>query len=200
MTGTATAFGAGRRGPGPGGEPSGESARRGGGDRGPGAAVELQLVCFRMGGEEFALSIMRVREIVRPLRIVRVPRAPSFVEGVVNLRGAILPVIDLRARLRLARSDDDRRTRFLVVALGRSMVVFVVDEVHEVLRAELGQVLAAPEMVRVVDASYLLGVLPVGDRLVMLLHPERVLSAAETDELRRLEVDVAAGAVGEQGR
>jgi purine-binding chemotaxis protein CheW len=201
MVETPAAFETGRPGPGLGAETPGESADRGGGGgRDSGAAPELQLVCFRMGGEEFALSIMRVREIVRPLRIVRVPRAPSFVEGVVNLRGAILPVIDLRARLGLARSDDDRLTRFLVVALGRSMVVFVVDEVNEVLRAELGQVLAAPEMVRVVDASYLLGVLPVGDRLVMLLHPERVLSAAERDELRRLEVDVAAGAVGEQGR
>jgi purine-binding chemotaxis protein CheW len=168
---------------------------------GPAApATELQLVCFRMGGEEFALGIMRVREIVRPLRIARVPRAPSFVEGVVNLRGSVLPVIDLRARLGLPRGEDDRRTRFLVVALGRSVVLFVVDEVTEVLRAGLDQVLPAPELVRGVDASYLLGVLPVGDRLVMLLHPERVLSAAEAEELGRLEADVARGAVGEQER
>ncbi len=159
------------------------------------APSELQLVCFRMGGEEFALSIMRVREIVRPLKVVRVPRAPSFVEGVVNLRGAILPVIDLRRRLGLAGVDDERRVRFLVVALKDSVVLFIVDEVDEVIRASRDSVLPAPSVVRGVDVSYLLGVLPVGDRLVMLLHPERVLTGAEADELRRLEAEVASGVV-----
>ena len=156
--------------------------------------TELQLVCFRMGGEEFALGIMRVREIVRPLKVARVPRAPSFVEGVVNLRGAILPVIDLRRRFGLSAAADERRVRFLVVSLRDSVVIFVVDEVHEVMRAAREAVLPAPPLVRGVDASYLLGVLPVGERLVMLLHPERVLTSAETEELRRLEAEVAAGA------
>lgn len=159
------------------------------------AAAELQLVCFKMGGEEFALGIMRVREIVRPLKVVRVPRAPSFVEGVVNLRGAILPVIDLRKRLGLPEVADERRMRFLVVVLKDSVVLFVVDEVNEVIRASRDSVLPAPALVKGVDAGYLLGVLPVGDRLVMLLHPERVLTSAETDELRRLEAEVASGTV-----
>ena len=158
---------------------------------------ELQLVCFRMGGEEFGLSIMRIREIIRPLRIARVPRAPSFVEGVINLRGAILPVIDLRVRLGLPREADERRARFLVVGIGRSLAVFVVDEVREVIRASREAVLPAPSIVRGVDASYLLGVLPIGDRLVMLLHPERVLSAAEAAELSRLPADVPGSAVAE---
>lgn len=157
------------------------------------APTELQLVCFHMGGEEFALGIMRVREIVRPLKVVRVPRAPSFVEGVVNLRGAILPVIDLRRRLGLPETADERRTRFLVVALRDSVVIFVVDEVNEVIHAARDVVLPAPALVRGMDASYLLGVLPVGDRLVMLLHPERVLTSAETEELERLEAEVASG-------
>ncbi|MGH2688779.1 MAG: chemotaxis protein CheW [Actinomycetota bacterium] len=160
-----------------------------------GAPPDLQLVCFKMGGEEFALGIMRVREIVRPLKVVRVPRSPSFVEGVVNLRGQILPVIDLRRRLGLPHEDDERRTRFLVVALADSVVLFVVDEVNEVVPASCDAVLPAPTLVRGVEASYLLGVLPVGDRLVMLLHPERVLTAAETDELKRLEAEVASSAV-----
>lgn len=164
------------------------------------ADTDLQLVCFRMGGEEFALGIMRVREIVRPIKVVRVPRAPSFVEGVVNLRGQILPVIDLRRRLGLPQQDDERRTRFLVVALADSVVLFVVDEVHEVLRAARDSVLPAPVLVRGVDASYLLGVLPVGERLLMLLHPERVLTSAETEELRRLSAEVALGAVEGRGR
>lgn len=158
---------------------------------------ELQLVCFRMGGEEFGLSIMRIREIVRPLRIVRVPRAPSFVEGVVNLRGAILPVIDLRERFRLPREADERRARFLVVGIARSLVVFVVDEVREVIRAPRDAILPAPPIVRGIDASYLLGVLPVGDRLVMLLHPERVLSAVEAVELSRMEAEGAESAAKE---
>jgi purine-binding chemotaxis protein CheW len=153
--------------------------------------TEFQLICFRMGGEEFGLSITRVREIVRPLRIARVPRAPSFVEGVINLRGAILPVIDLRVRFGLPREADERRARFLVVGIGPSLAVFVVDEVTAVIRAPREAVLPAPSIVRGIDASYLLGVLPLGDRLVMLLHPERVLSAAETAELGRLPADAS---------
>jgi purine-binding chemotaxis protein CheW len=166
----------------------------GGDAAGAAEAVELSLVCFRMGGEEFALSIMRIREIVRPLRVVRVPRAPSFVEGVANLRGQVLPVIDLRARLGLERPADERRTRFLVVGLVRSVVLFVVDEVNEVIRADIGDVLTAPALVRGIDASYLLGVLPVGDRLIMLLHPERVMTTAElaeVAEVARLSVGMA---------
>ncbi|HWP35272.1 MAG TPA: chemotaxis protein CheW [Thermodesulfobacteriota bacterium] len=159
---------------------------------------ELQLVCFRMGGEEFALSIMRIREIVRPQRIARVPRAPAFVEGVINLRGTILPVVDLRRRLGIPHDPDERRARFLVVGLEQSLVVFVVDEVKEVIRAPRDAVLPAPALVRGVDASYLLGVLPVGERLVMLLHPERVLTAAETADLRAMQAELAAGR-GEPG-
>lgn len=162
---------------------------------GAGARTDLQLVCFKMGGEDFALGIMRVREIVRPLKVVRVPRAPSFVEGVVNLRGQILPVIDLRRRLGLPHENDERRTRFLVVALADSVVLFVVDEVNEVIHASRDAVLPAPALVRGVDARYLLGALPIGERLVMLLHPERVLTSAETDELRRLDAEMALAAV-----
>ncbi len=172
-------------------------------------APELQLVCFRMGGEEFALGIMRIREIVRPQRIVRVPKAPSFVEGVINLRGEILPVVDLRRRLGLPHDTDERRTRFLVVGLERSVVVFVVDEVTEVVRVPRDAVLPAPALVRgpaespagvpagVREADCLIGVLPLGERLVMLLHPGRVLSAAEARELR--EASLGAGGAGEAG-
>ena len=154
---------------------------------------DLQLVCFRMGGEEFGLSIMRVREIVRPLKVARVPRAPSFVEGVVNLRGTILPVIDLRRRLGVPPVEDERRTRFLVVALRESTVLFIVDAVNEVVHASRDQVLPPPPLVRGIDSSYLIGVLPVGERMIMLLHPERVLTEAEASELRRLSTEVPAG-------
>ncbi len=158
---------------------------------------ELQLVCFRMGGEEFALGIMRIREIVRPQRIARVPRAPSFVEGVINLRGEILPVVDLRRRLGLPGEADERRNRFLVVGLERNVAVFVVDEVTGVVRVPREAILPAPPLVRGIDAECLIGVLPIGDRLVMLLHPERILSAAESRELRQLSLEPAAA--GEAG-
>jgi purine-binding chemotaxis protein CheW len=115
-------------------------------------AVLLQLVSFRVGEVEYAVDIMRLKEIINPIRVLPVPKAPAFVEGVIELRGAILPVVDLRRRFDLPARPFERTTKFLIVGVeiaGRRMIVaLVVDGVGEPIRVAKEQVRPAPVLAR----------------------------------------------------
>jgi purine-binding chemotaxis protein CheW len=124
-------------------------AREATGERaGKGAAEDalVQLCTFRIGGEDYAVDVMRVREIVPPLPITPVPRAPPFVEGVVELRGEIVPVLDVRKRLGIAGAPPTRRSRFLVVDVAGRRLGLMVDEVCEVLRLPRSDLRPAPAL------------------------------------------------------
>ena len=113
---------------------------------GRGAAADplAQLCTFRVGGEDYALDIMRVSEIIHPLPITPVPRAPAFVEGVIRLRREVIPVLDVRKRLQLPIAPPTRKSRFLVVNVARRRIALVVDEVREVLRIPRSEIRPAP--------------------------------------------------------
>lgn len=118
----------------------------------------VQLCTFRVGGEDYAIDIMRVREIIHPLPITRVPRAPSFLEGVIRLRGEVIPVLDVRRRLGVAAGEPTRKTRFLVVNVARQRIGLVVDEVCEVLRIPRGEIRPAPRFAEGPGPRFFLGV------------------------------------------
>lgn len=104
----------------------------------------VQLCTFRIGGEDYALDIMRVREIIRPLPITPVPRAPAFVEGVVRIRGEVIPVLDVRKRLGVEARPPTGKTRFLLVHVAGHRIGLVVDEVCEVVRLPRSEIRPAP--------------------------------------------------------
>ncbi|MFO0584531.1 MAG: chemotaxis protein CheW [Anaeromyxobacter sp.] len=109
------------------------------------AAEQLvELFTFRVDREDYAVDIRRVREILHPLAVTPVPRAPAFVEGVVRLRGDVLPVVDVRKRFGLPPVPEGKRTKFLVVAVGGRRLVLVVDQVAEVLRVPRSDIRPAP--------------------------------------------------------
>ena len=93
---------------------------------------DVQLACFRVGEALYALDILRIKEIIRPQKLTRVPKAPAFVEGVINLRGAVIPVVDLRKRFELSETGIGRKTRVIICALSGKIIGLVVDEVAEV--------------------------------------------------------------------
>jgi purine-binding chemotaxis protein CheW len=128
-----------------------------------------QLVCFRLGSEEYGLDIGQVQEINRMIAITRVPRAPSFMKGVINLRGQLIPIIDLRVRFGMPAVEPTKSTRIVVVEIGHSRVGMIVDGVSEVLKIPVEHVEAAPEMVSGADSSYVRGVGKFGERLIVLL-------------------------------
>ena len=94
----------------------------------------LQLVTFSIGEEEFGVDILKVQEIIRTMEITKVPRAEAFVEGVINLRGKVIPILDLRRRFKLPSKAHDKHTRIIVIEMNNMIVGFVVDSVSQVLR------------------------------------------------------------------
>ncbi len=149
----------------------------------------LQLVSFKIGGEEFGVDILKVQEINRMLSITKVPNAPTFVEGVVNLRGKIIPVVNLRKRLKLPVIDHNDKTRIIVVELQDNTVGFIVDEVKEVLRIPRSITEPAPSMVAGIKTDYITAVGKLEDRLLILLDLEKVLSTEEMEELEELDTE-----------
>ena len=103
----------------------------------------LQLVSFKVGNEEFGLEILKVQEIIRLRELTRVPNMPDFVDGVINLRGKVIPVIGLRRRMGIATGEADKRTRIVVAEVNGRVLGFVVDEVSEVLRISADTVVLA---------------------------------------------------------
>jgi len=144
----------------------------------PGHEAVLQLVGFRVGDEEFGINILQVQEIIRSQTLTRVPNSPEFMEGVMNLRGKIIPVIALRKRFGLAEAPSDTQTRIVVVEIGGTVLGFVVDAVSEVLRIPADTVEPTPRL-GLVEREYVLGVGKLGDRLLILLDADRLMSGAE---------------------
>ncbi len=147
----------------------------------------LQLVSFVIENEEFGIDILKVQEIIRPVDITRVPNAPTFVEGVINLRGRIVPVVDLRKRFSLAEREQDQHTRIVVVELSDKVVGFIMDAVKEVIRVDRSVIEPPPDLAIGIDTHYIKGVAKLEDRLLILLELEEVLSVDEKKALRSLE-------------
>jgi len=145
----------------------------------------LQLVTFEVGAEEFAIPILSVHEINRIMEITQVPQSPPFVEGVINLRGKIIPVVDLRKRFSVEDASDSSDNRIVVVEVGERIIGFTVDRVNEVLRISSEIVESPPAMVCGVDSDYVQGVGKLDDRLLILLDLGRLFGARELEELSK---------------
>ena len=143
----------------------------------------IQLVTFKLGEEEFGVDILKVQEIIRMMPITKVPNAPEFVEGVINLRGKVIPVIDMRRRFGLEPSPRDSQTRIKVMDMQGQVVGFVVDAVSEVLRIPESTVDDPPAVVAGIGSEYMRGVGKLEDRLLILLDLDKLLSEKERSSL-----------------
>lgn len=143
----------------------------------------LQLVTFRIGEEEFGVDILSVQEIIRLMQITMVPHAAAFIEGVINLRGKVIPIIDLRRRFGLAPKGHDKNTRIIVIEINNIIVGFVVDAVSEVLRIPASTVEPPPPVVAGVDSDYISGVGKLQDRLLIMLDLDKLLSGDDLEML-----------------
>ncbi len=148
--------------------------------------MERQLVVFDLGGEHFGVDIVAVDGIVDMMEITRVPQSPDFVEGVTNLRGSILPVIDLRKRLKLPVLDRTKETRIVVVNMDGLKVGMVVDAVSEVLTISDDVIEPPPPSITSVDTAFITGIAKVAPRLIILLDLVKVLSIEEKAALKAI--------------
>ena len=135
----------------------------------------LQLVSFSIADETFRINILNVQEIIRLVEITRVPNSLPHVEGVINLRGQIVSVVDLRTRLGIARQAPSTQTRIMVVECDDKTVGFLVDEVRQVLRISNAVIESTPTLTTHADAQYVRGVAKLDDTLLTLLDPHELL-------------------------
>jgi purine-binding chemotaxis protein CheW len=152
---------------------------------GSGRSGELQIVVCELADEHYGLDIAKVYEIIRNQPITPVPRAPEFVKGVINLRGRIIPVVDLRHRFGMPEAVPTKETRIVVAESSGTRVGLVVDSVSEVLLLALDSVERTPEVAAGADAEYMRGIAKLGDRLVLLLGLDGLFGAAEREALTR---------------
>jgi purine-binding chemotaxis protein CheW len=148
----------------------------------------IQVVSFHLGSEEYGVDISQVQEIIRMVEITHVPRAPRFMEGVINLRGQLIPIIDLRTRFSMPRAEHTKSTRIVVTEIGSKKVGIIVDSVSEVINIPIEQVEDAPDMIAGVGTEYIQGVGKVGDRLIILLDLTMVITGDEKAQLDTMEL------------
>jgi len=149
--------------------------------------MEQQLVIFELADEQYGLDIASVESIIKMQGITSVPQAPAFVEGVTNLRGVVLPVIDLRKRFGLANIDKSKETRIVVVEMGDTTVGMVVDAVTEVLRISSDSIEPPSPLVTTVDSTFITGIAKVEERLIIMLDLGKVLSVQEQGQLQAVK-------------
>jgi len=137
--------------------------------------AEQQLVTFRLGGEEFGVDIMRVQEIIRIPPITRVPKAPAYVEGVINLRGNVIPVVSLRTRFGMERVEDTDLSRIIVLQVHKKVFGIRVDAVTEVLRLDDSAIEPPPPVALGMDSQFIHGVGKIGERLLILLDLDNMM-------------------------
>ncbi|AZS16094.1 chemotaxis protein CheW [Paenibacillus lutimineralis] len=149
---------------------------------------ELKVIVFKLGEEEYGIEVNKVQTIERMMPITRVPKTFSFVKGVINLRGVVIPVIDLRGRFGLPESEFSDQTRIIIVTANELEVGFIVDSANDVIDINSDVIDSPPDVVGGVKAKYLRGVARISEeRLLVMLNLSEVLNRSEIIQLESLE-------------
>ena len=160
---------------------------------------EIQVACLRMGEGLYAVDIMRIKEIIRLPKLAPLPRALPFVEGVINLRGSVIPVVDLRKRFGLPAAGDRDNARLLILTIAGQPLGLVVDEVTEMITVPLRDLKPPPRGVRLVGREYMVGLCLVQEVPVMLLNIDALLTFQEKAELGCLTPQAGQSSTNEKG-
>ncbi|SDT46221.1 purine-binding chemotaxis protein CheW [Paenibacillaceae bacterium GAS479] len=149
---------------------------------------EIKVIVFALGEEEYGIEVEKVKTVERMMPITRVPKTMPFVKGVVNLRGVVVPVIDLRGRFGLVEVEATDATRIIIVNSGELEVGFIVDQANDVTDINSDDIELPPEVVGGIQAKYLRGVAKTdGGRLLVMLNLSEVLNKAELVQLEQME-------------
>jgi purine-binding chemotaxis protein CheW len=151
------------------------------------------LISFAVGAEEYGLELLRVKEVIRMRQIVRLPNAPVFMKGIINLRGDVIPIVDLRGRFGLESGEQTASTRIIVVEVRGQLVGMVVDSSSEVVRVPADQIEPPSPLLRSGAQDFITGVAKMSDRLVILIDVDKVFSTNEIGQI----ASRAPAAVGE---
>ena len=144
---------------------------------------DMQVVTFRVGGQEFAFDILQVERILRYEKPAELPKAPKFLEGVVRYQGGTVPVVDLRKRLDVDAAIGEE-TRLMVLTLDGQRIGVLVDQVREVVRIQSAAIAAPPPIVQGLAATYISGILAIGERTIVMLNALKLLTSTERVSLQ----------------
>lgn len=150
------------------------------------AKTSMQFVGFRLAEQEYAFRIEQIQEIVIPDRVARIPQVPDYVEGVTNLRGTIIPIINLRRLFDMEYRECDEATRTIVANVGGRTIGCTVDAVSQVIRISPEQIQPAPEIVRSEGAKYIAGFAKLDARLIILLEIDELLDPSKMDQVKQI--------------
>lgn len=151
--------------------------------------AEKQYVVFKLGNSEFGIDIMNVKEIGIYEESISLPDTPDFIEGVINYRGNVIPIINLKKRLSLGELDISKDTRIIIINLDNKEIGFIVDEASQTIRLNSEQIDPAPSFVTGIDKKYITGVGKINEkRLLILIDLEKILTDEEIQEVKSLEV------------
>ncbi|HHW71558.1 MAG TPA: purine-binding chemotaxis protein CheW [Clostridiales bacterium] len=150
--------------------------------------MDTQFVIFRIGDDIYGADIYNIYEIIFPKEPTRIPNNPDFIEGVIEYRGIMVPVLDLKKRFNLGESTFNGQSRLVVAEVGEDLVAFSVDEVMEILKVQSEEIKDAPEMTKI-DKEYIEGIVKQDERLIVLLDLSKVLTVDEMDILRNMEIN-----------
>lgn len=145
---------------------------------------------FKLADEEYGLEILKVQEIIRMQTVTRVPRTPGYVRGVINLRGKVIPVIDLRSKFSMSIQEDTDKTCIIVVQVNRGdhhlVMGVIIDEVREVLDISAESIEDTPSFGASINTEFILGIGKVGETVKMLLDIDKVLTASEVEQIAKI--------------
>lgn len=145
-----------------------------------------QMVIFNVDRESYGVDIGQVIEIIKPLDIVKVPNTPEFIEGLINLRGKVHAIFNLRKKFKLPAIEMDDNTKIIIVSVNGTNIGFIVDAVNEIVRVEESDIESTPSVVTGIHSKYISGVAKLADKMIIMLDLNIVLSAAETDAVKSL--------------
>ncbi len=160
----------------------------------------VQIINFTIGGDEYAVDIKAVREVINFHEITLVPKAPRFIKGIINLRGEVIPVIDLRERFGLEQTAYSALTNIIIVEIAKKPLGVVVDSVSHVLRLAQSEIASPPPLIGGLSGKYVVGVAKMKDRLIVILNMDRILSTDEVIELQDMDLLLSQSESPEQGK
>lgn len=149
----------------------------------------IQLVSFMLADEEYGVEVLKVREIIRMPTITKMPNVPNHIEGIINLRGKVIPIISMRRRFNLMENENDTQTRIIIMDVAGSLTGFIVDAVSEVIRIHSSEIQPPPAMMRSggIEQEFITGVFNHAERLLIIMDIDRMFSDDERDSFSAIQ-------------
>ena len=148
--------------------------------------MQKQYVIFKLNREEYGVEISHVQEITEIKSITTVPNTPSFVEGIINLRGKIVPIVSIKKRFDLPQQAEKEEQRIIIINLNEKQVGFIVDDASQVLTLDESQIENPPELIAGIDRDYIIGIGKVEEKIIVLLDLEKILTEQEQKEIEKM--------------